>query len=182
MGRDKAALVYAGDPQIERAHRALAQVCARVLVSVRADQADDDLYRRFELAVDRGAPIGPAAGLLAAWRHVRGAALLVLAVDLPLVDVPTLRTLVSARDPEAIATAFAHPDGMVEPLCTIWEPAAHEVLLARAQKSLVSLREVLESEPIRRVPLEDPACLQSVNTPVDYARLRSSRLKPLPQE
>ena len=173
MGTDKAALVYAGDPQIVRAHRALAEVCTDVLVSVRADQADNDLYKCFELVVDRGAARGPAAGLLAAWRHARGAALLVLAVDLPLVDTAVLRRLIAARDPGAHATAFVHSDGTVEPLCTIWEPAAHAIVRARAQKSRLSLRTVLEETAIRRVPLEDSACLQSVNTPEDYARLRS---------
>jgi molybdopterin-guanine dinucleotide biosynthesis protein A len=173
MGQDKAALVYAGDPQIERAHRALAAVCAGVLVSVRADQADNDLYKRFALVVDRGAARGPAAGLLAAWRQARGAALLVLAVDLPLVDAAVLRRLIGARDPRAHATAFVHADGTLEPLCTIWEPAAHAIVRARAQKSHLSLRTVLEETAIRRVPLEDSASLQSVNTFADYARLRS---------
>jgi molybdopterin-guanine dinucleotide biosynthesis protein A len=156
-----------------RAHRALAEVCASVLVSVRADQADDDLYKRFEIVVDRGAAGGPAAGLLAAWRHARDAALLVLAVDLPLVDAAVLRRLVAARDPQALATAFVHADGTVEPLCTIWEPAAQTIVRARAPKAPLSLRTVLEESAIRRVQVEDSAWLQSANTPADYARLRT---------
>jgi molybdopterin-guanine dinucleotide biosynthesis protein A len=172
MGTDKARLIYAGEPQIVRAHRVLAELCSRVLVSVRADQVDEDLYAPFELVADLGAAGGPAAGLLAAWRHARSSALLVLAVDLPLVDAVVLRRLIAARDPRAHATAFVHADGTVEPLCTIWEPAAHAIVRARAQKSRLSLRTVLEAEAIRRVPLEDSDCLQSVNTPADYARLR----------
>jgi molybdopterin-guanine dinucleotide biosynthesis protein A len=173
MGTDKARLVYAGNPQIKRAHRALAEVCARVLVSVRPDQAEDELYKPFELVVDRGAARGPAAGLLAAWRQAPGTALLVLAVDLPLVDAAVLGRLIAARDRQAPATAFVHADGTVEPLCTIWEPAAHQIVRARAQKSHLSLRTVLEEAATRRVPLKDSACLESVNTPADYARLRS---------
>jgi molybdopterin-guanine dinucleotide biosynthesis protein A len=173
MGTDKAHLVYAGEPQVVRAHRVLAELCSRVLVSVRADQADEDLYKPFALVIDRRAEQGPAAGLLAAWREVPTAALLVLAVDLPSVDTSTLRTLVAARDPAALATAFAHPDGTIEPLCTIWEPSAYAIVLARTRKSHLSLRRVLETEAIRRVPLQDSDCLQSVNTPADYTRLRS---------
>jgi molybdopterin-guanine dinucleotide biosynthesis protein A len=99
--------------------------------------------------------------------------LLVLAVDLPLVDAAVLRRLIEARDPRAYATAFVHADGTVEPLCSIWEPAAHAIVRARAQKSRLSLRTVLEEATVRRVALEDSGWLQSVNSPGDYARLRS---------
>jgi molybdopterin-guanine dinucleotide biosynthesis protein A len=173
MGADKATLAYAGEPQVVRAHRVLAQVCTRVLVSVREDQARDKLFTSFELVIDQPANAGPAAGLLAAWRVVPGAALLVLAVDLPLVDAAVLERLIAARDPEALATAFVHADGTVEPLCTIWEPAALDRLRAGARNPDLSLRKVLEADTTRRVSLEDAACLKSVNTPEEYAAVSS---------
>jgi molybdopterin-guanine dinucleotide biosynthesis protein A len=172
MGTDKGTLVYRGEPQIVRAHRVLAEACERVLVSVRADQAHEELYKQFELVTD-GPGAGPAAGLLAAWGTDPDAALLALAIDLPLVDAGVLRRLIDARDPAGIATAFVHSDGTLEPLCTIWEPVAREIVQAGARKSRLSLRKVLETAAIRRIPLADSGCLQSVNAPEDYSRLRS---------
>lgn len=175
MGRDKALLVYDGEPQIVRAHRLLSSVCESVLVSVRREQAGEAPYERFELAVDEAADAGPAAGLLAAWRRAPGAALLVLAVDLPCVDEATLRSLLESRDRAASATAFQHPDGTLEPLCTLWEPAALEILRARAQNRSVSLRRVLEGTAVRRLTPPDPRSIVSVNSPADYAALRDAR-------
>jgi molybdopterin-guanine dinucleotide biosynthesis protein A len=173
MGADKALLVYAGEPQIVRAVRLLAGFCERVLVAVRPDRAADPRYAGFELVIDDPGDAGPAAGLLAAWRALPGAALLVLAVDLPLVDAPLVQRLLAARAAQRVATAFAHPDGTLEPLCTIWEPSAHEIVRAAARNSSVSLRKVLEAEAVGRVELRDAARLRSVNTPEDYASFRS---------
>lgn len=175
MGRDKALLVAGGEPLLARAARVLGGVCGRVLVAVRAEQAELPEYAGFELVVDDRRDAGPAAGLLAAWRAAPGSALLVLAVDMPLVDAPLLGLLVDARDPALLATAFEHADGTLEPLCAIWEPAADRRLRTRARNSRFSLRKVLESSPIRRVKPPDPACLQSVNTAVDWAALRGRR-------
>jgi molybdopterin-guanine dinucleotide biosynthesis protein A len=173
MGEDKAQVVYAGEPQIVRAHRVLAAVCARVFVSVRPDQAHNPAYAGYELVIDNPDDTGPAAGLLAAWHRAPGAALLAVAVDLPLVDAPLLESLLASRDRLVIATAFEHADGTLEPLCTIWEPAARAILRARAQISPASLRRVLEEAQIRGIRPPDPARLRSINTPEDYARLRS---------
>jgi molybdopterin-guanine dinucleotide biosynthesis protein A len=173
MGTDKALLVYAGERQIERAVRLLGRFCARVLVSVRADQASDPAFAARELVVDDPADSGPGAGLLAAWQAAPEAALLVIATDLPLVDEQLLETLVAARNPRTLATAFAHADGTLEPLCTIWEPAALPRLRAHAQIEPVSLRKVLEEAKISGLAPPDSASLRSVNTPDDYARLRS---------
>jgi len=179
MGRDKALLSYDGEPQLVRAQRLLASLCTRVLVSVRSDQIDvlrrSELRSRFpalELVIDDPEDAGPVAGLLAAWHQAPSAALLVLAVDLPLVDESLLRLLLEARDPGALATAFEHPDGTLEPLCTVWEPAAEPILRARARNSNVSLRRVLESSTVKRIRPPDPAAIQSVNTPDDDAELR----------
>jgi len=174
MGRDKALLVYDGEALLARAHRVLAEACARVVVAVRADQAAAAPYAGFDVVVDVARVGGPAAGLLAAARAHPNRALLALAVDMPLVDERVLGALVAARDPAAAATAFEHADGTVEPLCAIWEPAALDRVRASAQNSSVSLRRVLEGAGIRRIAAPGAACIRSVNTPEDYAALRGS--------
>jgi molybdopterin-guanine dinucleotide biosynthesis protein A len=171
MGHDKALLVCDGEPLIARAGRVLASVCSSVLVSVRADQAQAAPYSDCDLVVDAPGVGGPAAGLLAAWRRSPGAVWLVLAVDMPRVDEPLLRLLLDARDPRALATAFEHSDGTLEPLCTVWEPAAHAILRAGAQNSNLSLRRVLESSTVQRIRPPEPERLRSINTPADHAEL-----------
>ena len=48
-----------------------------------------------------------------------------LACDLPFLADETLRHLIEHRDPSRLATAYrSSHDGLPEPLCAIWEPAA----------------------------------------------------------
>jgi molybdenum cofactor guanylyltransferase len=64
----------------------------------------------------------------------------VLACDLPFLTDAALAQLLEERDPTALATAYrsAH-DGLPEPLCAIWEPAA-AAALAQAQAAARPVR------------------------------------------
>ena len=169
MGADKALLEYGGEPQVAQALRLLAGICGQALVSVRPDQAAQADFARFPQVVDGPGSGGPAAGLLAAWARSADVALLVLAVDLPLVEAADLSRLVAARRPERLATAFRHADGTPEPLCAIWEPAAREpIARGRHGGRSPSLRRLLEAGPAELVAAPDPARLRSVNTPEEY--------------
>src|SRR5437763_14441075 len=86
MRRDKAALAYQGQTQLERAMALLTALVARAFVSVRADQRRDPLRARFAQSTDAHPNIGPLAGLLAPQAQHPAAAWLVLACDLPLLD------------------------------------------------------------------------------------------------
>lgn len=167
MGRDKGALELDGEPLAVRAHRLLRGVVSDVRVSVRAAQATRAPYSALPLTLDTGELPGPAAGLVAAWAERPCVALLVLAVDMARVDAALLERLIAARDPAALATAFAHADGTPEPLCTIWEPAARGLMTAPAAGAGISLRRILEHGHARLIPAPDPARLVSVNAPED---------------
>lgn len=170
MGRDKARLDYHGSPQVRWAYGLLAQICKQVFISVAAENSSAAAYAGLPAILDLGNPgSGPAAGLLAAWTFAPQAAWLVLAADMPFVTLPLLRTLAEGRDPAAVATVFHHDDGTLEPLCTIWEPAARP----RIQAS-VSLRRVLETSAITVLALDDPTLLRSVNTSAEDAAARAA--------
>lgn len=173
IGRDKGELDYHGRPQVQWAYDLLTGLCERAYVSVRADQAGRELYARLPLVVDRGAVGGPGAGLLAAWGLAPRVAWLLLAVDMPLVDVALLRRLIGERDPEAVATAFRHADGTPEPLCAIWEPAVRARIEHAARAGRVSLRRILETEASRLLAPDDPERLSSVNSADDDMRVRA---------
>jgi molybdopterin-guanine dinucleotide biosynthesis protein A len=105
--------------------------CAASFVSVRPDQRGDAARAGHPQIVDRQPGIGPIAGISAALLEHPKAAWLVLACDLPFLTEHTLEHLIAHRDASKIATAYrsAH-DGLPEPLCAIWEPAAREPVLA----------------------------------------------------
>lgn len=106
MQRDKAQLVYAGEPQLLRAWHLLEAVTERAFLSVRDSQRQDPLRAGLAQIVDSYAAIGPAAGILSAQQACPGVAWLVIACDLPLLDEGTLRKLIDARDPATDATAY----------------------------------------------------------------------------
>jgi len=165
MRQDKAALDYRGEPQLLRAWRLLQPVTERAFVSVRDEQRDDPLRAGLPQIVDRYDAVGPVAGMLSAQDAHPQAAWLVIACDLPLLDQATLRELVARRDPGADATAFAsRHDGLPEPLCAIWEPGSHELLLQRYEKGSYCPRKALGLLRTRLLPAPGEA-LDNVNTP-----------------
>ncbi len=170
MAKDKAALSYAGETQLERAHRLLESVVPQVFVSVRRDQTGDPTRRPYRLIVDETDDAGPAAGIVAALRAHPGHAFLVVAVDLPFLSAQTLATLIAARDPARTATAYlsAH-DGLPEPLCAIWEPAAGEELAASIARGALCPRKFLRQTAAKLVPLASASDLDNINTPDEYA-------------
>lgn len=177
MLKDKGTLVYHGLPQAEHCYRLLAAHCREVFVSIRPDQSTSEPYCRLPQLTDAGAVAGPAAGLLSAWQAFPDAALLAFAVDLPLVDAGLLADLVGSRNPDRSATAWVHPDGVLEPLCAIWEPRVRPRLVEAAATRSPSLRRVLEAVDVERLEPPAPQRIVSVNTEEDYRVVLDSLTK-----
>jgi molybdenum cofactor guanylyltransferase len=173
MQRDKALLEVRGELQLMRSWRLLRTVCESAFVSMRADQREDPLRTGLPHLVDRFDSVGPVAGILSAQEAFPQVAWLVLACDLPLVDLATLQVLVAARDPAYDATAFrSRFDALPEPLCAVWEPSSHALLENRyhegrwcPRKALLQLRAQLLASP--------GDALDNVNTPEEFRDLRS---------
>jgi molybdenum cofactor guanylyltransferase len=129
MQRDKAALTYRGQSQLDRAFELAQRHVAEVFVSVRSNQAHDPARARHPLIVDCVAGEGPIVGIRSALTARPDAAWLVLACDLPFLSDATLDTLLRERDPASPATAYRSVhDGKPEPLCAIWEPVSAALL------------------------------------------------------
>jgi len=183
MGRDKALLQFHELPQAVWTARLLAAFCVDVACSCRPDQDIGAGPRR----VPPGGPRrihdllpdqGPMAGLAAAHADRPQAAWLVVACDLPRLTADTLRRLVAARAQDCIATAYrsAH-DGLPEPLCTVYEPAAFPIVAAAMAAGLRCPRRLLigEAARVRLLDLADPGALDNANTPEDLAAIVGSR-------
>ena len=122
MGTDKALIAYHGVPQREYLYDLLHQVCDDTFISLRKEQ-EEALPERMQTIVDLNEFKGPYNGLLSAHKQHPEAAWLVLACDLPLMDLEALKELIFQRDNTKQATAFALKENpLPEPLCAIWEP------------------------------------------------------------
>jgi molybdenum cofactor guanylyltransferase len=169
MQRDKAALAYHGRTQLEWAVSSLQPHVQRVFVSVRPDQTNDPVRARFDQIVDTHDNLGPIAGIMAAQAKYPEVAWLVLACDLPFLDDGTLTTLIAARQPQRLATAFrSSHDVLPEPLCAIYEPASREAILAHAASGKNCPRKFLINSDVHLLDEPNPHALDNVNTPDEY--------------
>ena len=171
MGADKGLIDYHGRPQVGWLTELLGEFCASVQVSVGPRQDRSGGYASMATIVDHEPGLGPAGGLISAWKTSPDAAWLLVAVDMPLLDRATLAALTAGRSATRLATAFRHPDGVLEPLCTIWEPAARALLERRLEQGDASLRRLLESGPVRVLTPPSPEALSSVDRPEDRNRI-----------
>jgi molybdenum cofactor guanylyltransferase len=178
MRTDKAALQYHGQPQLHWAFELVSKFCAASFVSVRPEQRDDAARAGHPQIVDRQPGIGPLAGISAALLEQPKAAWLVLACDLPFLTERTLQHLIAHRDPQKIATAYrsAH-DGLPEPLCAIWEPAAREPVLAYIASGKQCPRKFLINSDTALLDLPERQALDNVNTVEEFG-LATAALRP----
>ncbi|MHB8476098.1 MAG: NTP transferase domain-containing protein [Steroidobacteraceae bacterium] len=170
MHRDKAALQYRGQRQLDRACELASRHAARVFVSVRADQTADPARAQRAMIVDSVAAEGPIVGIRSALAAHPKVAWLVMACDLPFLSDAALSQLVRERDPASLATAFrsAH-DGLPEPLCAIWEPAAAAALADFQAGGGLCPRKFLIRHMTHLLEPLDRRALDNVNTPEEYA-------------
>jgi molybdopterin-guanine dinucleotide biosynthesis protein A len=170
MGSDKAALRYAGQPQLARAMELIAPLVARSFASVRPDQVHDPQRTAYELIVDQHPGLGPLAGIEAAQQAHPEAAWLVLACDLPFLSPAILRDLLARRDRGRLATAYRSQfDGKPEPLCAVYEPASRASLLRWIEQGHQCPRAWLASADVSLLELPEAQALDNVNTADEYS-------------
>ena len=171
MQKDKAALQYQGRSQLDRAFDLAGRHVDKVYVSVRANQAADPARAQHPMILDCVEGEGPIVGIrsaLAAYPHV---AWLVLACDLPFLSDTALSQLLRQRDPTALATAFRSThDGLPEPLCAIWEPAAATALAVYQADGGRCPRKFLIRHAAPLLQPLDRHALDNVNTPEEYTQ------------
>jgi len=175
MQRDKAALVYDGQSQLDRAFDTLCRHADQVFVSVRAAQAADPTRARRPQIVDLDelGEAGPLIGIRSALAAIPEVAWLVVACDLPFLSDAALEQLLAERDPARLATAFTSThDGLPEPLCAVWEPAAAPALAAHQQSGKRCPRKFLINHPVKLLEPRDRRALDNINTPEEYAAAR----------
>lgn len=174
MGTDKGAITWHGKEQRYHMADMLKDICGDVFISCRPEQQNeiDNNYKTLPDTYEGG---GPLVAILSAFRERPDVAWLVVACDLPLLDVPTLQYLVANRNSNAIATTYQSPfDQLPEPLITIWEPASYAVLLAHVADGYKCPRKALirNSELVHILVPPDADRLMNANTPEDALKVR----------
>jgi molybdopterin-guanine dinucleotide biosynthesis protein A len=172
MGFDKGLINFYGKEQRYYVADMLNTFCDEVFISCRADQRHeiDSAYAAIE---DTFTGLGPFGAILSAFRENPDRALLIVACDLPLLNMETLQYLITNRNVSSIATAYENSiDGFPEPLITIWEPKSYPVLLAYLAQGYSCPRKVLINSDITLLKAPEPDALTNVNTPDDMEKIK----------
>lgn len=175
MGTDKAALVHPdGRTLARRCYDLLAEAgCETVVLSLRHDQEIPSGFSDVpHLAIVRdpeGGSEGPLAGILAAMRLRPDADWLVLACDLPRLDVATLTHLVSSKRPDEPFLSYRSEfDGLPEPLCALYAAEALPILEQAQADGIRCPRKSLIRHECRLLDPLVPRALDNANTPEDW--------------
>lgn len=176
MGQDKGSLHFHGCGQRIYCFKLLQQICHKVFLSCRHEQMQllADFPKPSLLIPDLGQRIGPAGGLLAAHAFAPACAWLILACDFPFVDRNALLSLVVHRHCDRDAVGYLDPmTGMCQPLMTIWEPQALQLLATRVANNQYSPRKVLDELRYHTLTPSSPNLLLDVDTPQDMQRIQT---------
>jgi molybdopterin-guanine dinucleotide biosynthesis protein A len=171
MGIDKASLRHPdGRTLAERCGDFLAEAgCSDVYLSLRQDQAlPEGINGEVKvLRDDPGQSNGPVSGILAAMNGRPDADWLVVACDLPRLDVATLKHLIgSIRDGELFLAYRSEFDGLPEPLCA-WYAAGSKAVIEGS--GIPCPRKILIRSECRLLDPFRPGALDNANTPEDWA-------------
>jgi len=172
MGFDKGAVNWFGKEQRYYMADMLKPLCNEVFISCREDQRQQ-IPVDYNVLTDTFTGLGPYGAILSAFREQPDTAWLVIACDLPLLDLGTIQYLIERRDVSKIATAFNSPDNeFPEPLITIWEPKSYPALLSFLSQGYSCPRKALINSDINLLQAPDPNALTNVNTPEELEKIK----------
>ncbi len=178
MKADKAGLDVGGRTLLEHVLAQVAPLVDEVIVALSPGRALP--FRRpakaaFRVIEDEAGGLGPAAGILAGLKAARNDACLVVACDIPEIDLDLLGELSRTACWSEI-TVPVGPAGLYEPLFAVYRKSvipALEALLAEGERSLLPLFDRCRTAVVQ---FEDPGRVRNLNTREDYeAYLRESR-------
>jgi molybdopterin-guanine dinucleotide biosynthesis protein A len=169
MGIDKSSMVWQGISMLERMKLLAEKVCERVYVIGNQHLQGDHTIQ--DIIPEKG----PAGGILTAMRHVQDGNFLLLACDMPLLNVDWLNTLISASR-FGQTTITMGPNGM-EPLCAVYCASFADTWEKRINEGVLKLSHLIEEFPVETIEIRDqllhePDMLLNLNTPSDFVSLQ----------
>jgi len=124
----------------------------------------------YGIVPDRYPGEGPLGGILTALDHSTADWNLIVACDMPGLEVDFLRRLLdTAERSDGDALVPAGPSGRLEPLCAVYHRRSLQALYQAFARGVRKIAVALEG--VRTVPWTVPevSCFQNVNTPEDWA-------------
>ena len=172
MGYDKGLIDWNGKEQQYYLADLLKNICTQVYISCRPDQ-QKEIDSKYQTLADTFTGLGPYGAILSAFRKKPDTAWLVVACDLPLLDIDTLQYLKDNRNTSSMATAFESPyNNLPEPLITIWEPKSYPVLLSFLSQGYTCPAKVLRNSDTTILKIKNPEALTNVNTQEELEKIQ----------
>lgn len=172
MGNDKGLIAWHGKEQRYYIADILQELCNEIFISCRADQ-QNKIDENYQTIADTFTGLGPYGAILSAFRERPDNAWLVVACDLPLLDMETLKYLKNNRNPSSMATSFESPyNHFPEPLITIWEPKSYPVLLSLLSQGYNCPGKALRNMDTNMIKSKVPEALTNVNTQEDFEKVK----------
>ncbi len=176
MGQEKAALVHPDGRTLARRGWDLLQTagCESVVLSLRDQQAMPPGFEDVaaptvvrDLA-DRGS--GPLTAIISAMHAHPVADWIVIACDMPRLDVETLKNLIDSKKAGESFLAYrsSHQDAP-EPLCAFYAGTTRGLLEQEMNGQSRSLRTILSENHCRLLELPSSAAVDNTNTPEEWA-------------
>lgn len=172
MGKDKGMIEWHGKPQREYLVDLLESAGLDTYISCRPDQVTE--LNGYQLIPDRIPDQGPLGAIYSAFETYPDAAWLVVACDMPFVNMSTIEFLIQHRKPEYSGTAFCAPafeEKTPDPLMAIWEPDIRQLVTQRLKEGQRCARKTLALAGVQLLDPLEPSDMINVNTPQDLETL-----------
>lgn len=164
MGEDKSQINYHGKPQ----EIFVADICQELGLETYISKAHNFESSRIDgypVLKDRLVDMGPFGAILSAMMSDPNAAWLVLACDLPYLNVETIAELVMHRNNSKQSTAYKLRDQpFPEPLLAIYEPNIYQRMLRFLSLGYACPRKVLINSDVEHLVLEQEEVAYNANT------------------
>ena len=141
----------------------LKTVFSEVVISVPFDYEipKDSDYRYVKDVVD---DLGPLGGLHSLFKAYPNKSILIIATDMPEVEVGHITNLLENRDKNSVATCYKNSDGFVEPLFAIWENSASIIIDELIKENKLSMRLIIKNHKAKVIAIPDEKALININT------------------
>lgn len=170
MGEDKGLIKWHGKEQQYYLADLLKNICSEVYISCRPGQSTNTEYKTL---ADTFTDLGPYGAILSAFREKPDVAWMVIACDLPLLDINALTYLKEHRNISSMATSFESPyNHFPEPLVAIWEPKSYPVLLSFLSQGYNCPTKALRNMSTTILKIEETSKLTNVNTKEEFEKMR----------
>ena len=173
MGRDKGMLVTGGATWAEHAVTKLRELDIPVVISVNEKQLASYrcIFDQGLLVLDQVDAKGPLSGLLSVHLQYPMDDLLVLACDMPEMDVHTLRVLKddATTFPEFDTYCYVNK-GIIEPLCALYTSTFLKYVYSTMKKGILpgfSLQRIIKQGRHKEIPVVDHVVFNNHNSPLN---------------